>query len=361
MTAPHVGLRVLHVNDDLEVGGIERLIVTYAGELGARSMRIGVAARDGGPLWEELPSFTVQYRLSPREGLRGVFRYVLGLRRIVRRDGWDVLHAHQRALTLIARIALLGTGVRVVEHVHSTFAPKGVKRALSFRGHHVIAVGSAGKKMIVDEFGRAATRVSVVRNTVRDPGWGTVHPPPSAAGSAPRVVGVGRAVDEKDPLRFLRVVRILQQGIPDLSAEWVGAGPLLEEMRAYVDTQDMGSVVLDGESSEVSKKLCAADALLVTSRQEGLPLTILEAIAAGRAVVSSDVGSCSDLVVAGSTGLLFPPSFDDEAVAAVVENYLASGQHIADGRRARSFYEEHCGVETMIDALVDVYDRVMLQ
>ena len=351
-------LKVLHVNDDLEVGGIERLIVTYAAELSARSITVGVVARNGGPLWEELPGDTRQYRMPPRKGLRGALRYVARLRRIVGQDNWTLVHSHQRALTLLARFALVGTGVRVVEHVHSTFAARGAKRLLSFRGHHMVAVGSAGKRMIVDEFGRHAERVSVVRNTVRDPGPGMVNEPPSAAGLPPHIVGVGRAVEEKDPLRFLRVVGLLQQRIPGLSAEWVGAGPLFSEMRAYVDVHEIVGVALEGESKEVPEKLRASDLLLVTSRQEGLPLTVLESIAAGRAVVCSDVGSCSDLVVEGSTGVLFPPSLDDEAVAAIVESYLISGRHLADGRSARAFYEDNCGVEAMIDAMVGVYHRV---
>ena len=350
--------RVLHLNDDLEVGGIQRLIVTYAEELNARQITVGVLARRGGMLWEELPGAVVQYRLPPRRGILGVLRYGISVRRYVKRGHWDVVHAHQRGLTLISRLALLRTGVKVVEHVHNTFAPRGAKSFLSFHGHHVVACGSAGKKMIVQEFGRPAERVSVVRNTVRDPGPSLVEDPPSAAGSPPHLLGIGRAVEEKDPLRFLRVVRLLQQRIPGVTGEWVGAGPLLEEMRAYVYAHKMVDVVLGGESTDVSSKLRASDLLLVTSRQEGLPLTVLESIAAGRAVVCSDVGSCGDLVAEGLTGLLFPPSLDDDAVAAMVETYLLSGRHVIDGRSARVFYENHCGVESMIDTMVKIYDRV---
>ena len=81
------------------------------------------------------------------------------------------------------------------------------------------------------------------------------------------------------------------------------------------------AVRLAGERDDVGELLAAADLFVLSSRSEGLPLSILEAMAAGLPVVASDVGGVPELVVDGETGLLVPPG-DPHALAAAIDRLL---------------------------------------
>jgi len=338
---------VLLVSDTLVVGGLERVVVELARGLDARGWRVGVLAGPG-PLWDELPEGVARHRLPGRASVRSV----RAVRRLVRARGYELVSVHQRGVALAARWATAGLHVPVVEHVHNVFGPTLVARAVAFRGGPLIACGTAVAEMLVDGFGRPAGRVHLVRNGVRDPRpTGDV-----ARRSGLRVVGVGRMTEQKDPVRFVRVVAELVGllGADRVSAEWVGDGPLMGEVRAAVAAAGLEGVLdLPGELPAAADRIAAADLLVLTSRWEGLPLVALEALAIGRGVLLPDVGSCRDAVGSGG-GALYPVDLDERALAARIADLVAAGRIEEWQREARGIWE----AEFAFDRVVDGVERV---
>lgn len=114
------------------------------------------------------------------------------------------------------------------------------------------------------------------------------HAPKRRTGQPLRVLSVGRAVDQKDPLLLCAVAReLVQRGVRDITFTLVGDGPLLPEVRAYVATHGLSSVVALPGSVPSDPHYRRADVLLLTSRYEGVPLVLFEAWAAGLPVVMS--------------------------------------------------------------------------
>ena len=207
-----VPLRVLLLTDSLDVGGLERVVVTLAGELSGRGHEVTVAAEPGGALWDELPDDVTRAVAPSRRTVTDRLRHARWLARLVRRGRFDVVHAHQRGVALLARLARTGTRTRVVEHVHNVFLARGVEKALSFRGDHLVACGTAIARMLTADFGRPAARTTTVPNAVPDRGAGLDLVLPSSRGVRPTVLAVGRVSAQKDPHRFVDVVAALNAG-----------------------------------------------------------------------------------------------------------------------------------------------------
>lgn len=354
MSRPTSPPSVLLVTDSLIVGGLERIVVDLANGLAERGHRVGVLAAPGG-LERELSWKVDWFALDPRNGLLG---RALRVRALVRTERYDVVHAHQRGVALAARLGTVGLGVPVVEHVHNVFEASGLARLLSFRGHLLLACGSAVADMLVEGFGRPRARVRLVRNGVRDPF--AVVPVTVGGGSVLRIVGAGRLAEQKDPLRFVRVVAGIAARLPQgaVRAEWLGDGPLLPDVHAAVVGAGLEDLIaLPGLRPDVPARIASADLLLSTSRWEGLPLVALEALAAGRGIVLPDVGSCRDAVVPG-VGILYDPLLPDDRIAELIVEQMRSGaveRWSAEGRRR---YEATFTFDRVLDEVQSAYREV---
>jgi glycosyltransferase involved in cell wall biosynthesis len=102
----------------------------------------------------------------------------------------------------------------------------------------------------------------------------------------------------------------------DFRAAFVGQGPDVPDVAALGER-----IELLGARSDVPELLCSSDVFVLSSRSEAFPISILEAMAAGLAVVATDVGGVAEAVVHGETGLLVPPG-DPHALAEALDLLL---------------------------------------
>ncbi|MDR7420715.1 MAG: glycosyltransferase [Armatimonadota bacterium] len=139
---------------------------------------------------------------------------------------------------------------------------------------------------------------------------------------APVVVSVGRLAEQKGHRYLLRAARRLRLSHPTLRVLIVGDGPLRNELHGEIAQHGLEPCVhLLGFRADIPDLLALADVFALPSNDEGLPIALLEAFAAGVPVVATPVGAVPDLVSPDATGLLVPPR-DDEALAAAIDRLL---------------------------------------
>ena len=136
----------------------------------------------------------------------------------------------------------------------------------------------------------------------------------------------------------------------------VGEGPLRPELEAEVARRGLGGRVrllgVGGESAELVK---ACDLFVLSSVREGLPVSILEAMRAGRAVVATDVGGTGEAVEDGATGRLVPAR-DPGALAAALEDLLGNPERLERfGVEARRRWEQRFTAERMVSETERLY------
>ncbi|YAL84095.1 WecB/TagA/CpsF family glycosyltransferase [Dermacoccaceae bacterium W4C1] len=298
-------LRVLHVVKALDYGGAESVLVSLTHWLADRGHQVMVVGRDGplrGRLHPEVRFTKVADSSSPVAD-------AAALTRAVRRFRPDVIHAHQRREAVIAQQVARSFGIPVVEHAH-TVLPSTQLARLSFRSQRVFAVSADVQAMLKSDFGRE-DGVVLVGNA---PAARTQTPPTDVDGELPaglRIVNLARVTEQKDPQRFLEVVEALARTVP-VAAEWYGEGDLLAQVAAEARRRHL-PITFPGTTDAPIQKLDAAHLLLITSRWEGRPLVVLEAMARHRLVAAAAAPGVSDLVQ--ERGVLVPADCAPEEFA----------------------------------------------
>ena len=363
--APGTGRRpptVCQLLHSLGVGGAEVLALGLAERLGSSNRFVFVCLDELGMLGETLrrEGRTVHV-LHRRPGLdwSSLWRF----REIWRSERVDLIHAHQHTPFFYAALSRLGRGtppILFTEHGRHHPDHPGLKRRVANRlvlrpRDRVVAVGEAVRGALIHNEGLPADRVSVIYNGIPIERFDRAFSLEERA-EARREMGVepdGQALVQvarldylKDHATALRALRRLIHRLPGARLILVGEGPEEPAIRALTAELGLeGRVRMLGLRKDVPRLLAAADIALLTSISEGIPLTLIEAMAAGLPVVSTNVGGVAEIVVDRQTGLL-APSGDDaalaEAIALLVGNAEARRRLGALGReRARELFSVH--------------------
>jgi glycosyltransferase involved in cell wall biosynthesis len=177
------------------------------------------------------------------------------------------------------------------------------------------------------------------------------------AGGAFLVLCVARLQRDKGIDDLVDAAALLRERVPGLRVAVAGDGPEGERFEQAIATSG-APVTLLGHRGDVGRLLAAADAFVLPSRHEGLPISLLEAMAAGLPSVATSVGGIPSLVDDGDSGLLVPAS-DPPALAAALER-LAGDSALASrlGGAARRVVERDYSPAAVAAAYADIYDEL---
>jgi glycosyltransferase involved in cell wall biosynthesis len=182
-----------------------------------------------------------------------------------------------------------------------------------------------------------------------------------------RVVAyVGRLVREKGVMELLEAMAVVKQRMPQARLMVVGdtlesdrGRGIQKEIRALLAKHQLaGSVVFLGFRSDVPALLHLADLFVLPSYREGMPLTILEAMAAGKPVVTTNIRGCREEVVNGLTGIIVAPRDPRGLSEAMLSLLLAPARAKAMGLAGRAHVEKAFDQRRVLDEEVETYRRL---
>jgi glycosyltransferase involved in cell wall biosynthesis len=167
---------------------------------------------------------------------------------------------------------------------------------------------------------------------------------------------IGRVTQIKRPDRFLDVVSEIEKRGVAIEFFVAGDGELLENCRGRVSREELPVEFL-GWQSDIEKVLSAADMVLLTSDNEGTPLSLIQAGMAGLPVVTTRVGSVPEVVLEGVTGII--TSLDVQEIADAIEK-LAGNRDLRDqmGSAARTFTLANFGVNRLVKDHEELYRKI---
>jgi glycosyltransferase involved in cell wall biosynthesis len=358
-------LRVTHLVNSLEPGGLERVVVDLVRGMRARHVVGDIVCTDGAPgaMGARLgPEITVRC-LGSRPGLDVVA--VVRLARMLR--GVDLVHSHNQRPHLLGTLAArLGRVPLTVNTRHGLHTPWRTRRdTLRRRGlaaltAAIVAVSDAVRKVAVDVDGIAPERVHTIPNgtdvTRRLRARAEARQELALPADAFVVGAMGRLSPEKDHRLFVEALAHVRRARPDVHGVIIGDGPLAGELRRLIGAHDLErAVTLTGYRAEAPSLLRALDMFVQPSRTEGTSLALLEAMAAGLGVVVTDVGGNREVAGEGA-GLLTAPG-DVAALAAAITHLAGNPEvRIALGTTARRRVVERYSLETMAAAYEHLYE-----
>ncbi|MEO8653076.1 MAG: glycosyltransferase [Ramlibacter sp.] len=288
---------------------------------------------------------------------------VRALVRLIREQGPDVIHAHSAVAGVVARIAGRMTGTPVIYTVHG-FGFKSeapllqrsaawfAERALAPFTHHMICV-SEHERQLACRLPIGPDRVSVIANAVADT-------PDRADPGDPRlrIAMVARSAKPKRPDLLLHALALLRDRLGhEVPASLIGGGPDLETQRLLSRQLNLQAVDFTGNVSDVPSRLAKHSIFVLMSDHEGLPISVIEAMRAGMAIVASDLPGMRELVAPGQHGLLVPNQAD--ALADALAQLEASSQLRARlGHAARQRYEALFNPARMAEAVLGLYAQI---
>lgn len=330
-------LRLQFVITSMPVGGAETLLVNLMRHLDAAVILPEVVClKDPGPLGEAIrDEFPVHSHLIGGKHDVGVLWRLKNL--FVRRRTDAVITVGAGDKMFWGRLAAHLAGVPVIAAaLHSTGWPDGVgrlNRLLTPITDAFIGVADAHGEFLRDFERFPATKVCVIRNGVD---CDRFHIDPAARESLREELGVSQSTelvgivaalrDEKNHALFVRMAAQVLKRFPQAHFVIVGDGPQrssIETLAAELGITDR--VHLLGTRSDTPRIVAALDCFTLCSLNEASPVSILEALACGVPVVSTDVGSIRESILEGETGFLVP-SEDLESLAARVCDLLADPQ-----------------------------------
>ena len=172
---------------------------------------------------------------------------------------------------------------------------------------------------------------------------------------------IGRLDPVKDQANLLHAFAALSRAHPDIQLRLLGDGALRHELEALATRLSIAeSVHFDGFSLNTAGFLRGIDIYVISSRSEGLPLTLLEAMGAGLPVVSTSVGGIPDVLGRSSGNWLCAAENSDELARAMEQALLASRREEI-GQRNRSVVEAHYSVERMTRDYQRLYADVLAE
>lgn len=382
-TPPPVRTRVLWLTKGLGRGGAEQLLVNCARHVDRGRFDVEVAYVLP---WKDalVPALreagVTVHCLGDRAGAgdadpgRADRAWPLRLRRLVTARGYDLVHTHMPVPAVAAR-TLLRRGVLLVHTEHNLWhryrTPTRLANAWTYRRNSAVIAVSRAVAETIDRarLPRVRAGVEPLRVVYHGPDLGGALPGAGGRERARRLLDldpdafiygvVANFTPKKDHAGLLEAHALLRRAHPDALLVLIGLGPLEAELRERAARADLaGSVVFTGSRGDVPELLPAFDVFVLGSRQEGLPVALMEAMATGLPVVVTDVGGMPEIVTDGVEGRVVPSGDPAALAAALAEAAADPARRRAWGKAARLRSEtfDVAGAQARIE---DVYREVL--
>jgi glycosyltransferase involved in cell wall biosynthesis len=221
----------------------------------------------------------------------------------------------------------------------------------------VVAVCEAARQNLLRGPGAITSKIVTIRNgTAEAPRGGQVVEPTAAF----TIITVARLAAEKDQATMLRAFAIAQRSVPGLELRMIGDGPLRGELEALAAELGIaGAVRFPGARSDVGSWLAAADLFALSSASEGLPVSVLEAMAAGLPMLLTSVGGMPEMIELVGGGRLVAPGDPAKMAAAMIEMAKAPDEMRRLGEANRAVYRQQLTAGAMCDAYFVLYNRLL--
>lgn len=359
-------IHVMQLIAALEFGGAERLAATICSSLPKDRFVTSICGFMGkeGALVEDLRRDGIPYFYldAAHCGKMELFRK---LYRMLREQKIDILQIHGSYSLLNCFLPAKLAGVKIVytEHAKQTISDLRLARfAATYFPYgiaKVVCVSENLRTFFLDVLGVAEKRLQVIHNGIDTERFRTERLP-FPENVPTRIIGcIARLTEAKDHGNLLEAFSLLVQSFSNVRLVLVGEG----EMRRVIERKisDLGLerfVEMLGNRSDIPGLLAGLDIFVLPSKREGFPVSILEAMAAGRPVVATDVGGVCEVISSGENGLIVPPN-DFKSLANALFILLDNPEKaIAMAIKGRNTVAKSFSVESMMNCYSNLFDEI---
>ena len=358
---------IAHLIYRFDIGGLERVMVNCINAM-PECDHVIIALTEASDFAQHLNQETPVYALNKSQGKDlGSHWRLLGLLRKVKPN---VLHTYNLAAIEYHPIAYLA-GVKGhihAEHGREVSDPLGLntkhnflRRLMSPFIDHYVAVSTDLQHWLTDVVEILPKKVTLIRNGIDtsrfSPSYnedneklGTVK------SSTVNFIHVARLNPVKDQQNLINAFAQLSHQYRNIHLTVVGDGELMDMLTELSTSLGIAEkVTFTGARDDIANLLNAADVFVLSSIAEGIPMTVLEAMASGLPVISTNVGGLSELITENQTGKLVPAE-QSQALASAMGDYVKYPENITlHGKNAQHFIIDNFSEQSMIKAYQQLY------
>ncbi|OUR85153.1 hypothetical protein A9Q75_00180 [Colwellia psychrerythraea] len=355
---------VVHLIPSLEVGGMERLVSDLA--IGRTTGKTSILCLNTlGALGEQIENdISIEVLSIPKNLLIATFLVYKRLKKLKP----DVIHCHNLQAHFFGGIcAKLLPKTQVVLTKHGQHIPtSGLTTRINYftlQKSRIIGVSADITQIMQQWIAKNKSPIEYIANGVSLTAFKEQIPKELAKeklgiSQSTFCVGiVARLSEPKDHLLLIDAIAALSKTFPDIKLIIVGGGPLQNKIENYIKANHLEKVVtMLGERKDIANILNALDVFALTSSSEGIPMTILEAMAANLPVVATNVGGIPQVVINNETGILVENK-DKAGLITAIESFIENPKKLTEfGEQGRSLLESNYSINQAIEK----YERIYL-
>jgi len=365
-------INVVHLVEELTIGGLEKTLTAVVLNLNKKKYNVSVwCLREGGFFADKLVKEGIDVNILHISTSRNPLS-IYKLYRLLKSHKFDIIHTHAYSAGTIGRISAFLAGIPVIiSHNHSIYDYYNkyyhfVEWLLSLITDRVICISE-----VVNRFANETQRINAKKLITIHNGIDDVCPVTEKRSSDLKkelglpinhsVICTIAHLEEHKGLKYLlESASLLLASRRDISFLFVGVGALERKLKKLcVDLKIEKNVIFSGERSDIPEILFSIDIFVLPSLREGLPLTILEAMACGKPVIATNVGGIPEIVVDGVSGILVSPK-DPEALFRAMDELLNDRAKLTKmGHHGERVCEESFSSNAMIEKIENLYDSLL--
>jgi len=356
---------IVHITYKISAGGLEQVLLqTVMGLPQYKHVVISVTSSDS---FKQRFSDSTQFiDLDKQAG--GSAKVLWRAYKILSSIKPDIVHTYNLAGAEFLPIAFFAGVKHRVHCEHGTTQTQAALRSTKITwlrkcylpfAKHIIVVSTQLQSWLNNIIGVPEKKISVVLNGVNT--QVNKHIPKPISGSF-TIGTVARLSIEKNQQLLINAFADFLHNLPkdeavDCHLRIVGDGAQRTALESLVVKRDVSSnVVFVGNSDKVNQELALLDLFVLTSISEGMPMTILEAMATGLPVLSTDVGNIAGVISASKGGQVVPSNDKKALVEALSFFYLQANKRVEMGQCAANFVRENCSDTNMLKAYQTIYN-----
>ncbi len=373
--------KILFLVDDFSKGGAARVVETLIKGLSLDPSRPGTSFQPllacldaGGEPGDSLRRQGVKvFYLQRRPGVD--WGLILRLAKLIRREEVTLVHAHQYTAYFYGALAAILAGfIKVIFTEHGRHYPDKRKPLQVLLNKAILipctaavtAVSGAVKQSVVPSEGIPPERIGILLNGIEVERFKLAADNLEQRAKLgckladPLIGMIARLGAEKDHVTLLQAMPAVCRQVPSARLLIIGDGPKRKGLEQLASSLSLGNqVIFTGKRRDIPALLAILDLVVLSSFYEGTSVTLLEAMAAGKAIIASRVGGNPQVVVEGESGFLFKPGDSQELAQKMV--YLLGNAPLRKqmGEQGRKRVEELFSGSRMVKEYEGLYHEIL--
>lgn len=367
---------IMHLVLNLNIGGLEWVVINLLKRLDKDRFSPSAACLlDGGTLVNEVKKLGFELDILNKPDKLD-FSAFLRLAKILKEKKIDLIHTHNTGAYIYGGIAAKIAGVNALVHTeHGRCFPDKkrlmwTEKILSAFTHSIIAVSEDLKEKLVEFEKIDPRKISVIPNGIdvdlfKPTERQSVEQKKEELGLDKDIfiVGtVGRLDPIKDHRNLIEAFKIAEKYMPAAKLLIAGDGPLMDSLKLKVESLKLQEKVkFLGERNDIVELLNVFDLFVLPSKSEGVSLTLLEAMAARKPIIATDVAGNKEILEHGKDGYLVPACSTEKLSEAIL--YLAKNPAMAFKLRNAAYVKvrQKYSLENMISRYQDIYASALIR